>query len=446
MSKPNVLWRPNSDWQRSFLACSARTAMAGGGGGGGKTSVLLASAAAQTSNPKHRAVIFRKDYPSLKHIISASYELFLPMRAAYNKQEHTWRFPGRATIEFSHLEDEAAVNQHAGKEYSFLGFDELQQNPSNSVDSRGQPINAAFNFMQSRLRCAKGSGLRLECRATATPDGPGLQWLRNYFRIPDSGESHEFVDEVTGYRRAYFRSVASDNPALDADYHRQLLNLPEARQKALRFGDWTAQVGQIFGEFNHGVHVCEPFNVPPSWPRWRGGDDGYVAPFCSLWFIWDRDGTDTIYIVNEVYRAGMTPADCAHAVLAIDRQLTGPDEPWRGKLDPAAFANVGASKMSRGEQMNSLGANWKEAEKGPGSIVAGLSEIHSRLRVRADGTPGLKFFKGLCPNTVNELVSLVYDKKSIESYDQGCADHAVSALRYGLTHRPLKAGMSRVVF
>jgi len=50
-----------------------------------------------SGNPKHRAIIFRKDYPSLKHIISSSYALFLPMRASYNKSDHTWTFPSGAT-------------------------------------------------------------------------------------------------------------------------------------------------------------------------------------------------------------------------------------------------------------------------------------------------------------------------------------------------------------
>src|SRR5439155_24177527 len=102
--KPNVLWQPNSDVQRAFLACSARTAMIGGGAGSGKTSALLAASALQSANPPHRAIVFRRDYPSLKHIISASYALFFPMRATYNRSEHVWQFPSGTTIETGHLE------------------------------------------------------------------------------------------------------------------------------------------------------------------------------------------------------------------------------------------------------------------------------------------------------------------------------------------------------
>src|SRR5207245_860198 len=140
--------------------------------------------------------------------------------------------------------------QHAGKEYSFIGFDEVTQLPGDATDSRGQPINSAFSFMQSRLRAAADSGLRLEIRCTGTPSGVGAVWVRNYFRIPDSGESTEFVDEVTGFRRAYFKSTVEDNPVLSGtDYHRQLLDLPEVQKKALLHGDWSAYVGQIFSEW-----------------------------------------------------------------------------------------------------------------------------------------------------------------------------------------------------
>src|SRR5262245_55348634 len=220
-----IIWQPNSEPQRRFLSCPARYAMIGGGAGGGKTSALLADAVSQIANPRHRAVIFRIDYPSLKHIISASYRLFTPLGGQYNKSEHTWYFPSGATLEFAHLEDERAMFQHSGKEYSWIGFDEAQQLQGDDVDSRGQPVNSMFSFMQSRLRAPQGSdGLRLSVRLTATSLGPGAAWLKAYFQIPDSGEDTDFVDEVTGFRRCYFKSTVADNPALSGtQYERQLI-------------------------------------------------------------------------------------------------------------------------------------------------------------------------------------------------------------------------------
>jgi hypothetical protein len=409
--------------------------MMGGGAGSGKTSGLLAAGALQTANPKHRAVIFRRDYPSLKHIISASYPLFLPLRATYNKQEHTWRFPSGATIEFSHLEDETAVYQHAGKEYSFIGFDELQQLPGDSVDSRGQPINSAFSFMQSRLRAAKDTGLRLEIRATATPGGVGMQWVKSYFRIPDSGESTEFVDEVTGFRRAYFKSTVKDNPALaGTDYERQLLDLPAAQRKALLEGDWSSYVGQVFSEWNFERHTCSPFEVPTAWEMWRACDDGYAAPAAVLWFAFDKV-YDRIFVVDEIYERGLTPEDLARAVLQRDRRF---ERQLGGVIDSAAFADIGlgsnGGKGSRGDIMNSLGCGWKPSEKGSGSRVHGLSVIHQRLALRKDGFGGLVVFRN-CRNLIRTLPAMTYDTRHPEDIDGAWEQHACDALRYGLTRK-----------
>lgn len=455
-TKPlNVLWKANSEPQRKFLACSARTAMMGSGAGSGKTSALLAAGAAQSGSPKHRAVIFRRDFPSLRQIISASYALFLPMRAIYNKAEHLWTWPSGSTLLFSHLEDETAMYQHAGQEYSFIGYDELQQLPGDAVDSRGQPINSAFSFMQSRLRAPAGSNLRLEIRATATPGGPGMQWVKSYFRIPDSGDSTEFVDEITGFRRAYFKSTVADNPALSGtDYERQLADLPAAQRKALLLGDWSSYEGQVFAEWDYQKHTCEPFAVPVSWDIWRGADDGYAAPACVLWLAYDKT-YDRIYVIDELYERGLTPEAMARAVLQIDRSLKidmgfeviDNDEPLSGVLDSAAWADVGLGDESgrggRAEIMNRLGCRWTPSPKGAGSRAAGVSAVHQRLALKRDGFGGLVIFR-TCRNLIRTLPAMVYDKSHPEDISPDCEEHAVKALMYGLTRRKTEFRVMRV--
>ena len=446
-SKPlNVLWQPNSDVQRAFLACSARTAMIGGGAGSGKTSALLAAGAEQSGNPKHRAVICRRDFPSLRQITSASYALFLPMRATYNKSEHLWTFPSGSTLGFSHLEDETAMYQHAGQEYSFIGFDELTQLPGDAVDSRGQPINSAFSFMQSRLRAPAGSNLRKEIRATATPGGPGMAWVKAYFRITDSGESTEFVDEVTGFRRAYFKATVADNPALSqSDYARQLADLPAAQRKALLHGDWSSYVGQVFDEWVYQKHTCEPFPIPAEWDVWRGADDGFAAPACVLWLAHDATH-DRMYVIEELYQRGMTPEIMAQEVLRIDRSLPmnlygetiENDAPIDGVIDSASFADVGLGDESgrggRAEIMNKLGCRWTPSPKGAGSRVAGVSAMHQRLALKSDAFGGLVVFRN-CRNLIRTLPAMTYDRTHPEDIDPACEEHAVKALQYGLTRR-----------
>jgi hypothetical protein len=214
-----------------------------------------------------------------------------------------------------------------------------------------------------------------------------------------------------------------------------LLDLPAAQMKAYLHGDWSSYVGQIFTEYSHAKHICDPFPLPATWQKWRGADDGFAAPFACLWLAWDRDGTDTVFITHELYQRELTPGAVAEKVKVIDDYLTG--EPWRGVIDSAAFAETGASgEGSRGQQMNRLGCKWTPCTKGADSVFHGLNAIHKRLALRSDGSPGLKIFKGKCPNLETELRGLIYDARHVEEYDQSCPDHAVSALRYGLLSRP----------
>ena len=454
MSKPNVLWQANSDFQRRFLACSARIGLAGGGGGGGKTSALLAAAASQTANPRHRAAIFRKDFPSLSHIISSSFPLFLPMRATYNKSEHCWTFPSGSTIRFCHLEDQTAIYQHAGAEYSFLGFDEAQQLPGDVVDSRGQPINSAFAYLQTRLRAPKDSGLRLEIRCTATPLDRGMAWIKSYFRVTDSGEDVEFVDEVSGFRRCYFKSTYRDNPNLAPDYRKMLLDLPSAQRRALLDGDWTAREGAVFSEWDWRVHTCERFPVPAEWDVWRGGDDGYANPAAILYLAEDETHS-RIFVIAELYERGMTPEVMAQRVLRIDRSIpvnlygeTVPNDcPLSGVIDSAAFAEIGlgneSGKGSRGHIMNKLGCRWSPSPKGAGSRVQGVHEIHRRLALKDDGYGGLVVFRN-CKNLIRTLPQMVFSKTNPEDIDQSCEEHAVKALMYGLTRRKMQFRLMKV--
>jgi len=423
--------------------------MIGGGIASGKTSALLVSGAMQCSHPESRAIIFRKDFPSLRQIIASSYRLFTPMGATYNKSEHTWNFPGKrggsgGTLEFSHLEDESTVYQKSGQDFSYLGFDEVCLLPADDVDAIGQPINSAFAFMQTRLRAPKDSGLRLECRCTGSPAGCGMNWVKNYFRIPDSGESCEFVDEVSGFRRAYFAANVKDNPAMDAtEYARQLSGLSAARRKALLEGSWTAAEGQFFDTWSYAQHTCADFKIPSEFSMWRGGDDGYseMNPAAVVWLAHDKIH-NRIFVVRELYRSGMTPETMAHAVKQIDAEF-GDDRDMDGCIDSSSFCDTGFSGGGRADVMNALGCGWSPSPKGAGSRASGWSAIRSRLEARRDGPPGLVVFRS-CKNLIRTLPMLVYSTKRSDDIAENSEDHLADALRYGLTRKVIRCEMVRV--
>jgi hypothetical protein len=237
------------------------------------------------------------------------------------------------------------------------------------------------------------------------------------------------IDAATGWRRRFIRGTIDDCPQLaQTSYKNQLEVLPEAERKSLLLCRWDALSGQIFAEWNPAIHVCDPFAVPDGWEMWRGADGGFASPACCLWIA--RDPIyDRLYVVNELYQSRLTAQEFARAVRQIEH-LYGRD--IDGVLDSAAWADIGNG--SRAEQMNLMGCNWRPAEKGAGSRVAGLSAIHSHLALKSDGLPGLIIFKN-CRNLIRTLPAVTYATTGNPEDTNAVDHHAIDALRYSLGHR-----------
>jgi terminase large subunit-like protein len=429
-----IIWRPNPGPQMEFLSCSAREAVYGGSLGGGKTDGLLMAAVAQTANALHRALILRRSFPQLRDAIERSHSLFVPLGAEYNKQTSQWRFPSGALIEFGFCDADEDKFRYLGRAFSFIGWDELTQWPNDS----------AYVFLLTRLRATEESNLRLEVRSTCCPGGPGHAWVKTRFSIPDDGSASECRDAATGFRRVFIPARVSDNPHLrGSEYERQLQALPEAQRKALLRGRWDVFEGSVFSEFEHARHTCEPFPIPAEWEIWRGAHDGFANPAAVLWLAHDEI-YDRVYVIEELYQSGMTPEVFACEVLRTDRSLVLSDgsdtfcndQPLGGVIDSASFADTGMGG-GRADQMNKLGCRWRAAEKGAGSRLAGIAAIHARLAARKDGIARLIMFRN-CRNLIRTLPAMVYSRTNPEDIDDSCEQHAVDALRYGLTRRKIE--------
>ncbi len=56
-----------------------------------------------------------------------------------------------------------------------------------------------------------------------------------------------------------------------------------------------ATQGSALPEFSRGIHICEPFEIPPWWRRWIGHDPGYNNPFAWYWLAVSPDGVVYVY-------------------------------------------------------------------------------------------------------------------------------------------------------
>jgi len=166
-------WAPQPGPQALFERCTADVAIFGGAAGGGKSFALLLDAVKHVTNPRvagYRAILFRRTSPELVGgggLWDESQEMY---RAAGGRprgfpsldwtfEAGSGRIEDRHRIEFRHLEKEADKYGHQGRQYAFIGFDEVTH------FSESQ-----FWYLFSRLRSTCGIKPRL--RATCNPD-PG---------------------------------------------------------------------------------------------------------------------------------------------------------------------------------------------------------------------------------------------------------------------------------
>lgn len=262
LAQPQILWEP-SEKQAEFLACPDYEVLYGGAAGGGKSDALVIDALGLQQeavlNPRYRALLIRRSFPEVRDLVSRSkylYPQIIP-GAKFREADHSWEFPSGAQIEFNYAETENDVFRFQGREFQWIGVDELTHHPT----------QAPYLFLWSRLR---SSDPKLSCymRSTTNPGGPGHQWVQDRWQIPPEGSATTQKVELMGklFRRTFIPARLDDNPYLrDSGYREALAALPEQQRRAWLEGRWDiVQVeGAIFqAELERAYEDQRVRNVP----------------------------------------------------------------------------------------------------------------------------------------------------------------------------------------
>ena len=437
----DIIFEPNPGPQTSFLAATEQEVLYGGAAGGGKSYSLIADPVRYFSNPHARMLIVRRSTEELRELISVSKQLYpraIP-GIKFMERDKTWVAPNGSTLWMSYLDRDDDVMRYQGQAFNWIGFDELTQ----------WPTPYAWNYMRSRLRATKASGLPLYMRATSNPGGPGHQWVKKTFIDPNTPNKAFWATDENGetirwpvghsreneplFKRKFIPATLFDNPYLSEDgmYEANLLSLPEHQRRQLLEGDWDINEGAAFPEFNRRVHVSEPYDIPASWVRFRACDYGYSSYTGVLWFA-VVPGSEQLVVYRELYVSKILATDLADMILELEEG----EKIRYGVLDSSLWHNRGDTGPSLAEQMITKGCRWRPADRSRGSRVAGKNEIHRRLQID-DFTeePRLVIFDH-CKNIISQLPSIPLDKKNPEDVDTHSEDHLYDALRYGVQTRP----------
>jgi hypothetical protein len=437
-----IVFQPNEGPQTDFLAANEREVLYGGAAGSGKSYSILADPMRYFGNSSFSGLLVRRTNDELRELIWKSQELYPKAYkgAKWQEKKSQWVFPSGARLWMTYLEQEKDVLRYQGQAFCYIAFDELTQHPT--------PF--AWNYMRSRLRSTDES-LPLYMRATTNPGGVGHGWVKRMF-IDPSPENKAFpaTDLETGeilrypkghpqegstlFERRFIPARLKDNPYLfkDGQYEANLLSLPENQRRQLLEGDWSVADGAAFTEFRLHHHVCEPFEIPENWIRFRSCDFGYSSFSAVHWFAIDPN-FETLYVYRELYVSKHTGRDLAKAILNLER---GEDIVY-GVLDSSCWHNRGQIGPSIAEEMIAEGCRWRPSDRSAGARVAGKNRLHERMKVDpVTDKAGIVFFN-TCRQIIADLPIIPVDPRGGDDIDNKFAsDHTYDSIRYGVMSRP----------
>lgn len=439
-----------SDKQFEFEASLDKFNVTGYGGakGGGKSfSGRMIPIIRCLENPGHVGALFRKSYPEIEdNHLTPMFRLYPELRAYYNSQQHTLRFPSlESEFKFRYCKNLKEVDDQAGREYHTLVIEEAGD----------WEYEMAIRLIRNCNRSSQ-PGVKATAALMFNWGGLGHGYLKRIFW---DRRLHPNEKNLTWN---FILAKLEDNPKLienDPGYVARLEAEPnEALRRAHRDGDPNIIAGQFFTELNYEVHVLKPFPIPSHW-KWFGSYDyGFGHP--AVWLFWVTDENGNVYLVDEIYKARTYIEDQARLVhekikgFIDSKQKNDKSIIFQAGLD--CWANKSAnSKTNRDvtiaeDFMNAsiVGNNKIILQRANVQRVLGAKQVRQYLRYSVDPNgkqQGPKVFLfDRCELTLGCLQRMVHDPDNVEDVlkvdssngDPETGDDGYDAFRYGLMSRP----------
>lgn len=453
-------WVPQMGSQSAFLTCDVFEVLYEGTRGPGKTDSLIMDFfqhVGQGYGVEWKGILFRQTYPQLADVISKTekwFKLICP-KAKYNKTSHTWTFPDGEQLLLRHMRTPDDYWNYHGHAYPWIGWEEL----CNWADPK------CYTVMMSCCRSTL-AGMPRKYRATTNPYGPGHNWVKSRWRLPQSRGikiTDSYRDGALEPPRIAIHGSIYENLLLlhaDPDYIQKIRAAARNPSELAAWidGSWDITAGGMFDDIWRGeVHVVPaiPLHlIPKRWKIDRSFDWGSSKPFAVLWWaesngepfeyngrVYGRVRGD-LYLVQEWYgwngnrNEGVKMLAESVAVGIADREddwlIRGRCKP--GPADSSIFDTENGNNIAK--DMEKKGVRWNPADKGPGSRKQGWEQIRKMISGAlppvTGGTreaPGLFVFSW-CQQVLETFPNLPRDDDDLDDVNTEAEDHIGDAVRY----------------
>lgn len=407
--------------QQMFIDARADEVLYGGAAGGGKSFAQILDALIYALKYKgSKQLILRRTFAELEQsIIRTSLELYPREVASYNASKHTWAFKNGSIVDFGYCDNDKSVSRYQSAEYDTIRFDELTHF-----------TEYQYTYLLSRLRGTNNYPKQI--KSSTNPGNVGHMWVRK--RFIDTVPPYKTYKSPSGITRVFIPALVKENKFLmqkDPNYVKRLENLNEKDKRALLYGDWDIFEGQYFDEFNRGIHVVKPFEIPKDWRRYISIDYGLDMLAC-LWIALDFSGK--AYVYKELYESGLIISDAAKRI----HEVNGGDEISMRFAPPDMWNRRQETGKSAADIFLENGLYFYKSNN---NRVQGWYDLKEWLKPYDDEqgikTARLVMFEN-CTNLIRTLPALQYDEKNPNdvSGEPHELTHAPDALRGFIAGRP----------
>ncbi len=432
-----------------------------GSRGGAKTTTLLADYAKHLNcgyGRLYKGILYRTNYDDLSEVKARAIEIFCSYYGAkaVGSKPMVVTFPQGETLTFSIMAHERQARTLVGKEYAWVGFDELSMLEDQEVLTNILSSNRTTLPIYSRFS------------ATTNPWGAGRDWIKKVFQISENKSETIFINEYGKYCSHIFSDL-TDNPYIlggkdGIPYLTSLSLFSEAKKQAWCFGNWNFVVGGFLEAAWSPEHqVLYPFRVPQQWQCFRSFDWGYSSPFAVGYYLISDGSSYTnsqgnmvqtiagdIFKIYEIYggkfkskltskKIGLewTNTAIADKIKEVDGYLykqLGINVSG-GIADDQIFAEKNNNNIDK--QFRSRGIRFKPADK---SSRVNSASLLIDLLTGAIPKNGIRENAGFfiwdnCQDTIRTLPQLQRCPLKLEDIDQRLKqeDHAFDESRYACT-------------